>query len=160
MLKMCTKCKEEKDITNHFFFNKRTKKLNNVCKNCRRLYMQIWTKSNKEKRLAYGRKSSMKSYNEKFKSLTKDERKSKWLRKKYKINLDEYQIMVKNQNNCCAICDKNGNDNLRACLEVDHNHKTGKVRALLCSRCNTQLGVYENNKDMLELYLNRYAKKL
>ena len=43
-------------------------------------------------------------------------------------------------------------------LQPDHNHTTGKLRALLCMKCNIQLGVYEKNKAVFEAYLAEYDK--
>ena len=40
-------------------------------------------------------------------------------------------------------------------LAIDHDHKTGKVRKLLCTRCNQGLGHYEKFKDKAEEYLNK-----
>ena len=41
---------------------------------------------------------------------------------------------------------------------IDHDHKTLKFRGLLCSVCNRQLGWYENNKEKIERYLNKYKE--
>lgn len=43
-------------------------------------------------------------------------------------------------------------------LCVDHNHKTNKFRGLLCRNCNSRLGWYENNKDIIHAYLRRGCK--
>ena len=59
--------------------------------------------------------------------------------KKYGITVDDYNRMFKEQDGRCAIC--NNHQNIRK-LAVDHNHKTGKVRGLLCINCNRGLGHY------------------
>ena len=44
-------------------------------------------------------------------------------------------------------------------LSVDHCHKTGKIRALLCGQCNTMLGMAQEKKDILQMaikYLEKY----
>lgn len=100
-----------------------------------RLYQKKWCKENPEKRKEYARKSSLKCH--------------------YGISIDEYNIMLKQQNNKCAICDSfvvggGGGKN----FYVDHNHITGKIRGLLCHKCNTSLGVF---KDSMELLLKTVA---
>lgn len=58
-------------------------------------------------------------------------------RLRYGITPDDYDRMHEAQGGRCALC-RNSEANRR--LAVDHDHKTGKVRALLCARCNTALG--------------------
>ena len=58
-----------------------------------------------------------------------------------------YDEMVKQQNNCCAICGKSPDENKR--LSVDHCHVSGKVRGLLCGSCNLGLGCFSDNPDSL-----------
>lgn len=65
----------------------------------------------------------------------------------YGITLDEYEAMHAAQDGRCAICIQPETRVLYgklARLVVDHNHATGKVRALLCHRCNTALGAVED----------------
>lgn len=71
---------------------------------------------------------------------------------RYKITKDNYEKMRQEQNFSCAICKKHENNvgkKLKR-LSVDHNHKTGKVRALLCSGCNTLIGKEENNPGLFD----------
>lgn len=59
------------------------------------------------------------------------------LKKRYGISEAEYQAMLTKQKHKCAICRK------RAKLHIDHCHSTGKVRGLLCLRCNGSLAWLE-----------------
>lgn len=68
------------------------------------------------------------------------------LKKLYGISLEDYNNLVEQQNNLCAICG-NPEPHEGASLAVDHNHTTGKIRELLCSRCNLLLG---HSKDSIE----------
>lgn len=63
------------------------------------------------------------------------------------ISKDEHDKMFADQGGCCAICFDPPNEH---CLGVDHNHVTGKVRGLLCRTCNAGLGMFKDNRDLLE----------
>ena len=58
-----------------------------------------------------------------------------------------YNIILENQNEVCAICFKK--DYTRKALAVDHDHENGKVRGLLCYRCNVGLGFFRDNEENL-----------
>lgn len=68
--------------------------------------------------------------------------------KKYGITVEDYNNLEKQQEYVCAICKNKCIYKDR--LSVDHNHKTGKVRGLLCGNCNTGLGKFKENVDLLE----------
>jgi len=70
------------------------------------------------------------------------------LRKKYGINLDMYNEMLEKQNGVCAICGHPQPPQFFR-LAVDHCHKTGKVRGLLCQSCNGMLGLAKDNIEVL-----------
>jgi len=71
--------------------------------------------------------------------------------KRYNMNLNDYVWMLLQQENKCACCGKPKKDNTRAgqengCeLSIDHCHKTGLIRGLLCRDCNTQVGKVDNS---------------
>ena len=65
------------------------------------------------------------------------------LRHRYGIDAERHDQMVKSQNNRCAICGVAGGETKSTKLYVDHNHLTGEVRELLCSGCNTAVGIVE-----------------
>lgn len=73
------------------------------------------------------------------------------------ITLDDYNDMYTSQNGCCALCGKHQVEFKRR-LAIDHDHKTGEIRGLLCLSCNTHLGVYELHKEEFESYLNNFQK--
>lgn len=72
------------------------------------------------------------------------------------MTYDLYEDMLKNQDNKCAIC-KLEHSNLKK-LHVDHCHKTGKVRGLLCNNCNNGLGKLGDSVENLELAI-QYLKQ-
>jgi len=60
-----------------------------------------------------------------------------FLQRRYGITEQAYALMEAEQQGLCRICGKK--DSKR--LSVDHNHTTGKIRGLLCRRCNSALGL-------------------
>lgn len=79
-----------------------------------------------------------------------------YLKRTYGITLAQYEDMVKAQDNKCAICgqletrkEKKYDFVCRLC--VDHDHITGKVRALLCHDCNTAIGKFKENVKVMKL---------
>ena len=70
---------------------------------------------------------------------------------KYGITMDEYSRMLDIQQGKCAICKqgKNGMGSNGRLLGVDHSHKTGKPRALLCSMCNFLLVLVEERSALI-----------
>ena len=82
----------------------------------------------------------------------------------YNITLDELHELEKLHRGLCGLCgDKpsiKGKDNRTHSLHVDHDHQTGKVRGLLCQKCNLALGYLRDSPDLAEkaaAYLRRYA---
>ncbi len=65
---------------------------------------------------------------------------------KHGISLEEYDVLVKAQNGICAICHQ---PETRRSLDVDHDHATGEIRGLLCTRCNRLLGYAKDSAAIL-----------
>ena len=108
-----------------------------------------------------GKSRYMKEYTTKF----PDRIRNSQLQKNFGIDLNEYIRMAVEQNNLCAICGQpetqERGDKVKA-LAVDHDHKTGAVRGLLCCACNQALGKFKDDKAVLNAaiaYLDRYVVK-
>lgn len=71
------------------------------------------------------------------------------LRRLYGITPDQYDQMFQDQKVCCAICDKHQTE-LKFTLGVDHDHKTGELRSLLCRNCNLVIGWTGEDIDKLK----------
>ena len=81
------------------------------------------------------------------------------LKRMYGITQQDYEVMLLEQNNQCAICETTepGGRHTSNYFVVDHCHTTGKVRKLLCHHCNTALGLVGDKIDTLHkmiAYLN------
>jgi hypothetical protein len=112
-------------------------------------YHAKWYKENKEKRttqIAEYKKSKpdewRKAIGQKF-----------HLRTRYNITPKQYEAKLILQNYCCAICGKDIANNIRGgipvALSVDHCHKSGSLRDLLCYSCNSGLGQFKDNTEFL-----------
>ena len=70
------------------------------------------------------------------------------------VDAQRYQEMLREQNGVCAICHQPETAPDKASgktkdLAIDHDHKTGKIRALLCSNCNRALGLFNDDPALL-----------
>ena len=64
------------------------------------------------------------------------------------MTLEEHQKLFEKQQGRCAICNKHQSE-LNKEISIDHSHKTGKVRGLLCNNCNSGIGYFNDNKELL-----------
>lgn len=77
------------------------------------------------------------------------------IKRQYGLTREIYNEKLKVQNFVCAICENgelsiDGKSNTKRNLAVDHNHKTGKIRGLLCWRCNTTIGKINEDLDLID----------
>lgn len=115
-IKRCPNCQEFKSLDSFFKDNSKPSKLSCYCKEC-------------------GKK--------RFRSDPTTAKKAHY-KKQYGITLEDYNTLFNNQNGHCAICNLHQSELSRA-LAVDHCHITGKIRGLLCSNCNTSLGLLKDS---------------
>lgn len=80
------------------------------------------------------------------------------IRRLYGITQEIYWKMVADQKGLCAVCRQSNGKK----LDIDHDHKTGKVRGLLCGNCNRALGLFKDNPEFIknaQYYLNEQVYK-
>lgn len=77
------------------------------------------------------------------------EKRRRRFKQEYGITPEQYDAMLAEQDGGCAICDRRIGDGAGRRLYVDHCHDTGIVRGLLCSTCNSGIGQFRNNRDLL-----------
>lgn len=127
--RVCDQCDTRQDITEFFWTNKR-KGRRRKCKTCVILNAKKYRENNRDKYREYS---------------------FKWhLNANYQMSIDEYRNLLSEQSNSCFICLRpfDLNDQARR-PHLDHCHETGKVRGILCFRCNTALGKFQDNPDLL-----------
>lgn len=149
----CTKCKELLSLTKF-----RTRKESSTgyqywCKECE--YKSNKLRYEKTHIKIIPTKESMES-----KLRIKQEKdKRRMLLYRYNMTLEEYNVMYEKQDKKCLICNIEFPLGTLKGLCVDHDHITNKVRALLCTSCNTLLGKIENNPAIIkniECYISNF----
>lgn len=139
-MKVCSQCGIEKAFSE---FRKRAACRDGYrteCKECQSTYNKGSYERNKNAILA-----RQKSYREANKEAVAAYKKSYRRLYRYSVTDDQYNEMLEEQKGCCAIC----GTSLSSKTHIDHNHKTGVVRGLLCSSCNTSLGGFKDSIEVL-----------
>lgn len=80
------------------------------------------------------------------------------LKKKYGITLEEYDNILQQQDGKCAVCGQNNSHSKGYLFAVDHDHKTGTVRGLLCHNCNMAIGLLKDDVQIIKSML-QYLEK-
>lgn len=138
--KVCTKCKLEKSFDCFYVSRVRKSGFDPHCRQCHRDY-----RKNNSSEISKRQKEYYKQNKSQFKDYE--------LSKAYGISIDEYNSLLAKQNGVCAICktpetSKNNEGSVRN-LAVDHDHRSGRVRGLVCMSCNTSLGLFKDNTTFL-----------
>lgn len=76
--------------------------------------------------------------------------------RKYGLTLDDYDVMLRKQNGVCAICLSPPKKN--KAFNVDHCHTTGKIRGLLCFRCNFGLSFFREDSETFKRALKHLKR--
>lgn len=142
MILTCSNCEEAKTIAE---FPGRVRSGGTVCygrqcKACRSKRTMSYAKRNPEKTRVYNRVARLK--------------------KKHGLSVDDVRMMEERQKGKCAICSEPIGDAVVTrgdrTLAIDHCHRSGKVRGILCRGCNVGLGCFHDRHDLLiraSLYL-------
>ncbi len=150
--KKCTKCGELKSLEDyHNSVNTKDGRYA-MCKPCVNAKNNEWRKANKGKVAECKRRYAMRNweairkhqreYMEAHKVEAAEYRRRWNLAKRYGITLEQYADMWDRQGGLCGVCRLN-----RKKMVVDHDHDTGKVRGILCQRCNVSIGGLGDNVD-------------
>lgn len=179
IIKKCSICKVDLPLSNFYLDNRSKDKKGRECKTCVKRKVDLWTKENYDKKL-----ETIKNWNRQ--DLNKEKRRLyrlKWqrenrgkmseIRRNWVLNnptkeknrrlvystgitLEQYEEMLKNQNGVCCICNHISEDGRQLC--VDHCHNTGKIRGLLCNKCNAGIGFFKDRIDVLSSAINYLQK--
>lgn len=122
-------------------------------------YMREWREQNKDRINSENRDRRLTDteYAERIRALDRqryandpDAHRSIRLKSVYGITLDDYRSMYQEQEGKCAICGTSCPDHGKMGLVVDHCHKNGHVRKLLCTHCNKGIGQFKEDPEILQ----------
>ena len=148
--KICNRCKQILPIEQFSKSKAETKRgwaYRSYCKPCSNEMCSIYSKNNRERRNTY-----LRGWRKQNPELARKNDKKGRLKSKYGMSIKDYDEMVIKQNKKCAIC-----NNLKKRLVIDHDHKTGKVRGLLCDSCNHLLGFIDTYPEGIIKYLKNQS---
>jgi len=158
MTRYCKKCTETKPLDTFPEYKPGCRR--HVCYTCFYANTRDWVESNRDHSKTWHRE-----YKQKLRETDigfRDYERKVHRKSTYSLSVEEFDIMAKDQNGCCAIC-----LDFLAKPEIDHCHSSGKVRGLLCHRCNSIVGQYEANRlkdkvipvSLIEKYLGLSPKE-
>lgn len=136
--KSCTRCGEIKQLS-EYRITRQGKYHSSYCRGCESIRYKEYYSKNKERLLIELRHKSRKHL--------------------YGISKEEFVLLIEKQKNSCAICgtqEPGGKGN----WHVDHDHNTGKVRGLLCHKCNTGLGLFLDDTKILTSAIKYLEKNI
>lgn len=165
-MKTCTKCNLPKEDSG-FYRNPKSLRFDSWClgcklslnrardpkKQCEKAAKRYWRtpeESRAKNRERYWKNPEKQREN--LRNRSPETRKDGKLRSKYRISLREFEAMLSKQGGGCAICGGGGP------FCVDHCHRLGMVRGLLCRKCNTGLGMLQDSATLV-LKAHEYLKK-
>lgn len=118
----------------------------NICKNCKKKYSPQTFKQRK-----FCSESCKNKY---WRKNNKNKVINSVLKSKYNINISEFKNMAIKQEFKCKICGKKGTiekgNKFKRSLVIDHSHRDNKIRGLLCNSCNSGLGNFNDNIQLLK----------
>lgn len=151
-MRACVKCgllKAENDFRLRKSFNTGQHYRGKICKACHatkaRVKHAIWLQNNPNYVKDYNRK-----YRQEHQEESRDKARRHMYKKKYGITPEEKNWMLVNQDNRCIICNTKYPAHKSGWC-VDHDHKTGKIRSILCYSCNLVIGFAKEQSTILRM---------
>ena len=146
-VKVCSRCKTPKDESDFYADKTRKDGLYPQCRSC-----ASSAKKASRQRGAPGERAAIKRWREENQDRVRlHDRRAKF-KQKYGITIEQYEAMLEEQGGVCAICKGAQPNGVRLC--VDHCHDTKRVRGLLCVHCNTGIGHFKHDKNLLREAIN------
>ena len=130
--KICARCKGDPKPISEFYFSESRNRYICYCNDCQEIKQKEYRKRNKDKKIRNR------------------------LNRKYGITPEDRAELLRLQDDKCAICGIEEKFLIKG-LYIDHDHETGEIRGLLCSSCNTALGLLKEDINSLKKVI-KYLK--
>lgn len=150
--KLCDYCKEHRPVGEYQNHPAMPDRKHYLCRGCvtKRLIAQTMvTKCNELERLRKSEDKKARVKKHRDPKIVSYVRKYN-LEKAYGLTEADYELMLRDQGGKCLICGIEQSLTRNNRLNVDHDHSSGKVRGLLCGRCNTGLGMFGDSTVRVE----------
>jgi nitrate/TMAO reductase-like tetraheme cytochrome c subunit len=140
--KICRLCEKDKPLSEYTKTKHNKSGIMARCKTCVNEYQAVGRHQNPGRGTKYDQRWR--------ESLPEAEKWRLYLLSRHRLTPEQYDAMLKAQGGGCAICGhKDAGDSHQRQIHVDHNHETGKIRGLLCGRCNRGLGLFTDDLGKL-----------
>ncbi len=146
LLKPCKRGHERTTENTYFYKGRRT------CRECKNATARKWSKNNSKYEQAKQRKrrrtkgSQVREYANNWRRDNPDRVRAHYLKQAHGISVETFDAMNHKQKGRCAVClELSG-----SALFVDHDHTTGNIRGLLCSTCNSGIGMLKDDTHLLK----------
>lgn len=136
----CRTCAKTKAVDEFSFHDTKTGCRKTICKTCDAERAVRWAKAHPNERAVVERR--------------------RHLKRTFGLTETDYEEMLTSQGGACKICKRKSSGTRNHRMFVDHDHTTEKVRGLLCFKCNTGIGAFDDNPGLLEkaaAYIEEYA---
>lgn len=133
-MKRCSICGTDYPATLAYFSTNRRRAdgMQGICRRCHNEATQVWKKDHPARCQEINKKSQLKK-----------------VLRKLGMTEDDFDALLRKQDNKCAICKSAPPQGRTTRFHIDHNHSTGLHRGLLCSDCNTALGLLRDDPAIL-----------
>ena len=134
---LCSRCRLRRPLSDFYRSARDKSGFVSICRECTAEKVMLWREGNQE---------------------SDKRRKRQYHREaKYGISLEAFNVLLESQGDRCAICKISVLPTDDVC--VDHSHETGRVRGILCRRCNTGLGMFKDSTATLRLAIDYLSAK-
>lgn len=144
-MKICNTCKVSKPLSEYHKDRKAADGYSYRCKSCAKEASKKWKLENPERY-----KESMKACWEKNRAAYYNTHNDRQLMVKYKLTREEYNKMLAETNGSCPICSREFGIEPYTKPVVDHCHRGGHTRGIICRQCNIGLGAFRDDTESMK----------
>jgi hypothetical protein len=119
-------------------------------------------KAASDRRYYENNREKLKQYQKDYRAKNQQKLRDQHLQRMFGVSIAEFELLLQQQGGGCAICGGKETYGNKKNLNIDHCHKTGRVRGILCSKCNKAIGLLMDDPMLLQLaiaYLQKHNEQ-